>query len=214
MPFVKTPSRSQDDLIEFFEFNLKKPIEEEDFKYRYVVKRSDDTFNIGEQIIRDLYNSDIVLCDLSGKSSNPNVMYELGARLSLTHKPVILFREKNDNNRKIFDISGFFTYEYSPHKYRLLESHIIDKIRKLESGEEIYSSPMLNVLKYDPNIVHVVNRQRNISLLKGMARGFNGYVRTVGGAFIQYLINVKGVDIEAVLEKDRGCNLFCVTAGF
>jgi hypothetical protein len=80
-------------------------------------------------IVSDLYTADIVLCDLSGVSANPNVMYELGVRVSVTNKPVILFRELAEENRKIFDIQGFYAFEYDPKRYRELEEHIIEKLR-------------------------------------------------------------------------------------
>ena len=45
MPFTETPLRHKDDLSEFFETNLKGIIEsDQDLKYQYVVRRSDDTF--------------------------------------------------------------------------------------------------------------------------------------------------------------------------
>ncbi len=74
MPFTKTPLRNKDDLTAFFEVNLKQRLESDaSLKYQYVVRRSDDSFDITAQIIRDVYEADIVLCDLSGNDANPNV---------------------------------------------------------------------------------------------------------------------------------------------
>jgi hypothetical protein len=167
MPFTFTPTRSQGDLTEFFETNLKARIESEaSLKYRYRVRRSDDTFNITEQIIRDLYDADIVLCDLSGHSANPNVMYELGVRLSVTNRPVILFREADERNQRIFDIQGFYAFEYRATRYRELEAYIITKLRKYENGEEIYESPIQKVLRDLPSILHQAKRDQLVATLQ------------------------------------------------
>src|SRR5947209_3447766 len=137
MPFRETPTRTKDDLTAYFEKNLKERIENcRSLPARYIVKRSDDTFNITEQIIQDLYSADIVICDLSGYDANPNVMYELGVRLGVSNKPVILVREQSNKNKQIFDIGGFYIHEYSPHRYSELEDHILDKLRRFVYGEE------------------------------------------------------------------------------
>jgi len=138
MPFSRTPTRDAADLTEFFQTNLKERIEAEtSFKYRYVVSRSDDTFNITKKIIRDLYTADVVLCDLSGNEANPNVMYELGVRLAISNAPVILFREANKDNRRIFDIDGFYIEEYEVTKYRPLGDYIVRKLKRFEDGRNV-----------------------------------------------------------------------------
>lgn len=141
MPFSQAPTRTAEDLTEFFQENLKKRLETESLRYRYVVKRSADAFNITETIIRDLHSADIVLCDLSGVPPNPNVMYELGIRLAISDRPVVLFREQHVDNRLIFDVSGFHIFEYRPQQYRKLEDYVVEKIRKFETGEERFQSP-------------------------------------------------------------------------
>jgi hypothetical protein len=154
MPFQKTPSRDENELTEFYNTNLKECIENEDtFIFKYVVRRSDDTFNITKRIIHELFNADIVLCDLSGFSANQNVMYELGIRLSISNKPVILFRESSLDNIQIFDISWFHIFEYSVKKYRELEEYIINKIKKFEKNEETFESPILLELKTNPIVI-------------------------------------------------------------
>lgn len=55
---------------------------------------------IQKQIIQNLYNDDIVICDISGK--NPNVMFELGMRLAFD-KPTIVI--KDDITDYSFDTS-------------------------------------------------------------------------------------------------------------
>jgi hypothetical protein len=187
MPFSSTPTRTKDDLTEFFYTNLKERLETENFKFLYTVTRSDDAFDITAQIIRDVYNADIVLCDLSGHNPNPNVMYELGIRLSLTNKPVILFREKDRDNKLPFDIAGFYAFEYNPIQYRLLEDHIISKIKKYETQEEQYESPVLKILKSTPTVIVEIKRKRTKTLLNSLLYETVALQRGISGAISDFL---------------------------
>lgn len=120
MPFVESPTRNEPQLTSFFENNVKAPIEKAaNLDFSYSVRRSDVTLDITTQIIRDLLRADIVIADLSGKTPNPNVMYELGVRLAVSAKPVILVREKHSENRRVFDVNTFFTFEYDPFLIRI-----------------------------------------------------------------------------------------------
>src|SRR5690606_28247922 len=60
-----------------------------------LVSESDDSTVIPKSIVQNLYDDDIVICDVSGK--NPNVMFELGMRLAFD-KPVVLIKD---------DITGY-----------------------------------------------------------------------------------------------------------
>lgn len=168
MPFSRTPTRNKAQLTAFFESHIKDPIEKARLKFRYRVRRSDDTFNITEQIIRDLYHADIVIADLSGKESNPNVMYELGIRLGLSDKPVILIREAHKDNKTIFDISGFFAHPYDPLNYQGLVKHLKDKLKAFEQGDEVYHSPVLSIVKQDIPILQKISVNRADQLLDAM----------------------------------------------
>ena len=147
MPFVTTPTRDQAQLASFFENNIRRPIEEASLKCEYKVWRSGETFNITDEIIRDLFRADIVIADLSGEYPNPNVMYELGVRLALSEKPVILIREKNPNNKKVFDVDSYYIHPYDPLNYTELERHLVGKIAHFETGEESFESPVIKVLR-------------------------------------------------------------------
>ena len=212
MPFTETPTRKASDLTEFFDTNLKARIEADiGLKYSYTVHRSDDSFNITERIIRDLYTADIVLCDLSGHEANPNVMYELGIRLAVTNKPVILFREQSPDNRKIFDIQGFFAYEYNPNQYRKLEEYIIEKIAKFEQEQEVFQSPILRVLKQEPSVVRTMKWDKASNLVQIMRVGVHGTLAMMSVVVQRYLEREHGIIIgkekdfllEFVEEKDN-----------
>ncbi|UCD82576.1 MAG: hypothetical protein JSW26_14450 [Desulfobacterales bacterium] len=163
MPFTETPSRNQQQLTSFFSDNIKKTIEADtNLDYEYIVWRSGETFNITDQIIRDLFRADIVIADLSGKDPNPNVMYELGVRLTLSAKPVILIREKNPENKKVFDVDSYYIHHYDPLSYQELESHLIEKLRRFETGEELYESPVKSALRgvNDPSLAALDQRKK------------------------------------------------------
>lgn len=64
-----------------------------------IVSNSDGEIDvIHKRIIQNVYNSDIVVCDISGK--NPNVLFELGMRLTFDKPTVII---KDDATDYIFD---------------------------------------------------------------------------------------------------------------
>ncbi len=72
-----------------------------------LVSDADDVGSIHKRIIQNLYDSDIVVCDVSGR--NPNVMFELGIRLAFD-KPTILI--KDDKTSYSFDTSTIEHLEY------------------------------------------------------------------------------------------------------
>ncbi len=64
-----------------------------------IVSDSDGEIDvIHKRIVQNIYNADIVVCDISGR--NPNVMFELGMRLTFD-KPTIII--KDDETDFIFD---------------------------------------------------------------------------------------------------------------
>lgn len=188
MPFTATPTRQKSDLNAFFETNLKERIEREgSLKYRYVVSRSADAFLINDDIITNLYRADIVLCDLSGEAANPNVMFELGIRLALSKKPVIMFREEHPANKPIFDVSTYYIHPYSPLQYKRLEDFLIKKLRDYEDESESYQSPVLGLLRTDPTVVDSVLRERAKTLLLSLHWASWGLLRLFGGTIADFL---------------------------
>jgi hypothetical protein len=151
-----------------------------------LVRRSDDSFDINTQIIRDVYRADVVICDLSGNQANPNVMYELGMRLALSNKPVILIREKHPDNKRIFDVYGFSTHDYRTTQYRKLEDHLIAKLRKFETGVETFESPVLRILKTEPRVLQEINRRRVRKLMMSFRAEVAGLQCLLGGALSNF----------------------------
>jgi hypothetical protein len=72
-----------------------------------LVSESEDTRIIQSTIVHNLYNNPIVVCDVSGK--NPNVMFELGIRLTFD-KPTVVIKD-NDTDYS-FDTSSIKHLEY------------------------------------------------------------------------------------------------------
>ena len=81
-------------------------IEGTDFETR-MVSIADEVTVIHKTIVQNLHDDDIVICDVSGR--NPNVMFELGIRLTFD-KPTIIV--KDDQTPHIFDSSPIEHVEY------------------------------------------------------------------------------------------------------
>ena len=88
-----------------------------------LVSDADDIGIIQKRIIQNIYTSDIIVCDVSGK--NPNVMFELGMRLAFD-KPVVLV--KDDKTDYSFDTS---IIEHITYPRDLRFTHIVDFKNKL-----------------------------------------------------------------------------------
>lgn len=72
-----------------------------------IVSDADESGVIHRRIIRNLYDYEIVVCDVSGK--NPNVMFELGMRLAFD-KPTIIIKDSETGYS--FDTSSVEYLEY------------------------------------------------------------------------------------------------------
>lgn len=95
---------------------------------------------IHERIVTNIYNDDIVVCDVSSK--NPNVMFELGLRLAFDKPTIIIKDEKNDYS---FDIGGIEHIPY-PSSLRhgeieIFKNALVEKINAtfIKSQEDNYS---------------------------------------------------------------------------
>jgi hypothetical protein len=106
MPISDNPNYPKEHFLRVYEYIIKPACELAKFK----PIRADDvvsTNHIALDIIKNIIESDMAICDLS--SQNPNVLYELGIRQAF-NKPVTLI--KDIKTRRIFDIQGFRDLEY------------------------------------------------------------------------------------------------------
>lgn len=92
-------------------------------KAGYKAKRADDDKSssmIQLEIIRDIVNAPMALCDLSTR--NPNVLFELGIRQAFD-LPVVLVQERG--TPRIFDISSINTIDYDKNMlYRTVKEDV------------------------------------------------------------------------------------------
>lgn len=72
-----------------------------------LVSDSNEVGVIQNRIVNNIYKSDIVICDVSGK--NPNVMFELGMRLAFDKPTVII---KDDKTNYSFDTGNIEHINY------------------------------------------------------------------------------------------------------
>lgn len=180
MPFSSTRSCTAKQWKYIFE-NLIKPAAE-DSTFGYTCKRSTATRgNILKDIMVDLYNSDVVIADLTDKV--PNVFYELGVRHALRNKTIILTQRRKDAP---FDLSNYASHIYrwrSKEDKSNLQRKIRELIEDIEKHPEKADNPvndflqerpvhrggskqeMVNVVEYDDkDIPHIVISPKKLSL--------------------------------------------------
>ena len=104
-----------------------------------LVSDADDSGVIQKRIVQNIYDNDIVVCDVSCK--NPNVMFELGMRLAFD-KPTIIVMD--DNTNYSFDTS---VIEHLIYPRNLSYYAIIDFQKKLKGK----LTATISKSKDDPN---------------------------------------------------------------
>jgi hypothetical protein len=117
---------------------IKEAVASTGFKARLVSESAEATVII-RSIVQNLYDDEIVVCDVSGM--NPNVMFELGMRLAFD-KPVVII--KDDATRFSFDINTIEHLEYPKSlRYQTIQefkSKLSEKIKgTLKSSKDLDS---------------------------------------------------------------------------
>lgn len=180
MPFSRTRSCSEDQWTWIFENLIKPAVEDSGLDYTCTRSRA-TRGNLLKDIIVDLYNSDVVIADLTDRVSN--VFYELGVRHALQNKTIMLVQ-----NRKH---APFDLHQYASHVYNWKtttgRNNLKKKIRELlidiENNPEKPDSPvadflqdkavhrgsprqeMMTVIEYDDqNTPHIVISPQKLSL--------------------------------------------------
>lgn len=134
MPFA-------DDFFESYEM-LKEHFDDE-FEFSNAGDE-DNQQNILADIIKPIYDSDIILADLTGL--NPNVMYELGIAHSFNKKAIIITRD--DLEKLPFDLKQYRTKDYSTHfkKFFELIEYLEKNLRGAIDGSVVFSNPVSDFL--------------------------------------------------------------------
>lgn len=185
MPIADDPEYLNGHFFRVYEYLIKPSV----LKAGFTPIRADEikqTNVIVIDILKRIINSDMAICDLSGR--NPNVLYELGIRQAFD-LPVSLI--KDEKTKRIFDIQGFRDFEYNSNlridevnlaveslseiiknTYEQKDSDvnsIIDllKINKAQISEEVNLSPEANLiieqlqdLRYDINKLRETNESK------------------------------------------------------
>jgi nucleoside 2-deoxyribosyltransferase len=187
MPFTTANNRGKEELDYLFNNIIKAQLEAyEGLGIRFRVARSQNKLRINNEMIKDIVSADYVITDLSGQHSNPNVMYELGVRLAASDKPVILIRESNPDNIRIFDVEHLHIYLYDTLRLDQLTKYIIDKITAFETSEEKYVSPVLESIQSFP-LHQQVNRDQAIIRLEYLSLLLGQYAEVIGNIFAKGL---------------------------
>lgn len=120
-----------------------------------LVSESDETRVIQDSIVKNLYRDEIVIVDVSAK--NPNVLFELGMRLTFD-KPVVIV--KDNRTDYVFDVGNISTLTY-PAELRYQEindfqSAVCERLKATakHSKEPGHSSflKQFSIVDYNPSI--------------------------------------------------------------
>lgn len=133
-----------------------------------LVSESDEIGVILKRIVQNIYDNDLIICDVS--CLNPNVMFELGLRLAFDKPTVII---KDDDTKFSFDISVIehLTYPRSLH-YTGIQQFKITLAQKIKQTYEHYStnktdSPYLKHFReIKPSSIETEEVSENIALFK------------------------------------------------
>lgn len=130
----------EDKFFEIYEM-LKRQFEK-DFMFSHAGEE-DNQQNILKDIIQAIYDSDIIIANLTGL--NPNVFYELGIAHTLNKKVIII---TEDISTLPFDLKNYRAKDYSTHFVKFNE--LIDALNKYMygaiMGDVVYSNPVADFL--------------------------------------------------------------------
>ncbi|MEQ5093923.1 hypothetical protein ABN241_06675 [Proteus terrae] len=100
-------------------------------------------------ILKNIVECDMAICDLSTK--NANVFYELGLRQAFNKKTILI---TDGNEREPFDITGFRYVKYSPSlRIDTVErnvNEITEMLKETEIADENEINSIVNLLKIQP----------------------------------------------------------------
>ena len=144
MPFSKAYSLTKEQWTEIFEHKIKPAVEESGFGYaceRYEFRRA----NITKDILQELNTAHLVLADLTG--SNPNVLWELGARHTLSKRTILIAQDKKFLPSDLQDYP-IITYKYiqTPAEVDKFKNDIKKKLEDIEADPEKPDNPVADFL--------------------------------------------------------------------
>ena len=179
MPFSKTETSSKEEWQKIYD-ELFRPIIE-NAPQGYECKRSElENGSFTKDIVKNLKDSYLVLVDLT--DFNPNVMWELGVRHSLSKKTILVAREefitKIPTDIKEY---GVIPYEDSITSYKKFETEINKILVKIEKNPEKSDSPVFNYLKEEDLILRTYERYQTIKKILALLAEFAEHLEFVEG---------------------------------
>ena len=135
--------------------------------------------NILKDIIQPLYETDIVIADLTGL--NPNVLYELGVAHTFNKKVIVITQD--DLSLLPFDLKQYRAKDYSTHfkKFAELLEYLGTNLYGAVSGGVVYSNPVKDFLS--------TNGIKDISWFSAEGTSFDVEDNSDKG-FIDYLADI------------------------
>ena len=164
-----------------------------------LVSDADDIGIIQKRIIQNIYDNDIVVCDVSGK--NPNVMFELGMRLAFDKPAIIVIDDKTDYS---FDTSPIehLSYPRDLRSYNILtfkeqlKTKIIATVEKAQKDPN-YTTFLKNFGEFE--VAHVEKKEGSINeVLISKMEELSYHVNR-----LERRINMREKDLSDSVESER-----------
>lgn len=178
-----------------------------------LVSNADDIGIIQKRIIQNIYDNDIVVCDVSGK--NPNVMFELGMRLAFDKPAIIIIDDKTDYS---FDTSPIehLSYPRDLRYYNILnfkeqlKTKIVATAEKARSDSN-YTTFLKNFGEFE--VAHVEKKEGSmnevlLSKMEEMMYHMSRIERRVNIRENGLINNLESEKIKAIVKNgiERFCN--------
>jgi hypothetical protein len=166
MPFSETNSLAEKKWTEIFEHIIQPAVEDCRLGHecgRYEFRRA----NIIKDILQELNNAHVVIADLT--DSNPNVLWELGVRHTLSKRTILIAQNKKFLPSDLKDYP-IITYKYKPtptegHKFR---QEIKDKLTDIEADPEKPDSPVADFLEHKNIDIIAYEKSANLRKLDAL----------------------------------------------
>ena len=163
---------------EFFEsYEMLKRKFDDDYEFSNAGDE-DNQQNILADIIKPIYDADIVLADLTGL--NPNVMYELGVAHTFCKKTIVITRD--DLNQLPFDLKQYRAKDYTTHfvKFDELISYLDKNFRGAIDGSVIFSNPVKDFIdKNNINSLHSTMQSETVTTYIDGEKGFVDFIADI-----------------------------------
>lgn len=177
MPFSRTYSLVKENWAEIFEHKIKPAVEECGLGYkceRYEFRRA----NITKDILQELNSAHVVIADLTG--SNPNVLWELGVRHTLSKRTILIVRHKKflPSDLKDYPIIEY-KYKQTPAEVNKFKGDIKDKLEDIEKDPEKPDNPVADFLQLKNIDILAYEKSANLKKLDALISELSYNINTL-----------------------------------